>query len=76
MIQDDELLAKFGSSIREFRAKKGLSQEALADKCGLDRTYVGGIERGERNPSLKNISKIAAALEIVISKLFEGIDGE
>lgn len=76
MIQDDELLAKFGSSIREFRAKKGLSQEALADKCGLDRTYVGGIERGERNPSLKNISKIAAALEIAISKLFEGIDGE
>jgi len=54
--------AAFGIAIREIRNEIGISQEALADRCDLDRTYVSGIERGERNPSLTNILKIAAAL--------------
>jgi transcriptional regulator with XRE-family HTH domain len=61
----------FGARIRYFRLKIGLSQEVLAGRCELDRAYVGGIERGERNPSLKNISIIAAALHVPISALFD-----
>lgn len=52
------------------RRAKGLSQEAFADICGLHRTYVGAIERGERNVSLENIEKIAKALGISIASLF------
>ena len=58
------------SALRELRTKKGLSQEALALDCGLDRTYIGGIERGERNVSLVNIEKIAAALGVSVRVLF------
>ena len=54
----------FGKRLREIRHDKGLSQEALAHACELDRTYIGGIERGERNISLINIVRIARALEI------------
>lgn len=61
----------FGARIRYFRLRIGLSQEELAGRCELDRAYVGGIERGERNPSLKNISIIAAALQVPISALFD-----
>ena len=61
---------QFGHRIRELRQAKGLSQEELAFKAGVHRTYLGGIERGERNPSLKNIVAIADALEIALSKLF------
>ena len=56
--------------MRSFRTERGLSQEALAFNCELDRTYVSGIERGERNPSLTNILKLAAALEIKPAELF------
>jgi transcriptional regulator with XRE-family HTH domain len=54
--------AAFGEAIRQRRGELGLSQEALAEACDLDRTYISGIERGNRNPSLTNILKIAAAL--------------
>lgn len=54
--------AAFGETIRQMRGKLGMSQEALAEACDLDRTYISGIERGYRNPSLTNILKIAAAL--------------
>lgn len=64
-------LKNFGNNIRKLRKIKGLSQENLAFKTGLDRTYIGGIERGERNPSLKNIIKIAKALNVEISDLFK-----
>lgn len=59
-----------GLQIRSLRANKGLSQDTLALACGLDRTYVGGIERGERNPSLVNLYKIANALEVSMCELF------
>jgi transcriptional regulator with XRE-family HTH domain len=59
--------------VREFRKARGLSQEAFADLCGLDRTYVGGIERGERNVALRNIERIAKALGISVSALMAGL---
>jgi transcriptional regulator with XRE-family HTH domain len=64
-----DIAARFGAQIREFRKAKGLSQEAFADLCGLDRTYVGGIERGERNVALRNIERIAKALGVSVSAL-------
>ncbi len=65
---------RFGSRIRHLRLQAGLSQEDLADKSGLDRTYVGGIERGERNPSLKNINRLALALQVGSAAFFEPIE--
>ena len=61
---------QFGKRLKELRLARGLSQEALAFKSGMHRTYLGGIERGERNPSLKNIAAIAKALEVSLSQLF------
>ncbi len=54
----------FGARLREVRKQKGFSQESLALACGLDRTYIGGVERGKRNISLINIHKIASALGV------------
>ncbi len=64
-----------GQTIRHLRAAKGFSQEAFASVCRLDRTYVGGIERGERNLSLKNLLRIANALEVAPSELLATISG-
>jgi transcriptional regulator with XRE-family HTH domain len=60
----------FGARVRNLRKRKGLSQESLALACDLDRTYIGGVERGERNISLINIYKIAAALDVPVKELF------
>ncbi len=68
--KEHEIQRRFGSRIRELRQKKGLSQEGLALACGLDRTYVGSVERGERNISLVNIHRIASALGIPVKVLF------
>ncbi len=65
-----EAHAAFGAAIRALRGERHLSQEALAFACELDRTYISGIERGERNPSLTNILKIADALSVRPSDLF------
>jgi transcriptional regulator with XRE-family HTH domain len=62
-------LKKLGHNIRKARSKIGLSQEALAFAADLDRSYVGGVERGERNITLLNLKKISAALNINISEL-------
>lgn len=67
----DQILRRFGQKVRAVRKAKNLSQEALADCSELDRTYIGGVERGERNISLINIEKIAKALEVDIKDLFE-----
>ncbi len=63
------ILFKFGQRVREERLKQGLSQESLAAKAGVHRTYVGMIERGEKNITLINIEKIAKALGISVSEL-------
>lgn len=60
----EEILKRFGERLREHRLRAGLSQENLAAKAGLDRTYVGGVERGERNAALVNIIRLAEALGI------------
>ncbi|MCA9388413.1 helix-turn-helix transcriptional regulator [Candidatus Berkelbacteria bacterium] len=62
---------RFGKAIKSKRLELGISQEELGFRTGLDRTYISGIERGQRNPSLKNIGKLADALEVKIGKLFE-----
>lgn len=72
----DEDLSALGVRIRELRTQKGWSQEGFADRCGLDRTYVGGIERGERNVAVLNLLRIARTLEVPVSSLFLRIDTE
>jgi transcriptional regulator with XRE-family HTH domain len=66
----------FGEAVRRIRKKRDFSQEDLAERAGIHRTYVGGVERGERNISLENIIAIADALECNISELFAGLDEE
>jgi len=61
---------QFGKRVRELRVATGLSQEELAFRSGVHRTYLGGIEQGKRNPSLKNIAAIAKALGITLAELF------
>ena len=69
----DPVHARFGARIRELRNRRGLSQETLAAEAGIHRTYVGGIEVGLRNPSLKNIARLARALRVPLKDLFEGV---
>ena len=66
-----EVMRTFGERLRALRRQKGLTQEALALLCGLDQTYVSGIERGLRNVSLVNIHRIARTLELSPKDFFE-----
>jgi len=66
----NKILHLFGQRVRELRKRKGFSQEALAEKAGLHPTYIGQVERGTKNPSLKSIEKIAKALEVSLPDLF------
>ena len=68
-----DVRVRFGRTVRGRRQKLGVSQEEFADMCGLDRTYMGGIERGERNLSLINIEKIALGFRITLAELFRGV---
>jgi len=65
-----EIQIQLGLRIKELRQTKGLSQEALAFKAGIDRTYMTGVENGKRNVSIKNIEKILLALDITFSQFF------
>lgn len=65
------ILIRFGEKVRALRIKKGLSQEQLANRAGFHRTYVGMIERAEKNITLENIDKISKALDCKISDLIE-----
>ncbi len=66
----EEIAVKYGQAIRTLRQARNLSQEKLADLCGLHRTYISDIELGKRNVSLENIEKMAIALNLNISDIF------
>ena len=74
MPMKDIRLEQFGARVRSLRQKARLSQEELANKVGIHRTYIGGVERGERNLGLINVLRIADALEISPVSLFKGIE--
>lgn len=63
-------------AIRRFRKEHGMSQEALADKAGLDRTYISGVERGVRNITLESLDQIIRALEVNYKTFFDAVSGE
>lgn len=65
-----DITVRFGQRVKTLRLQLGLSQEAFADKCGLDRTYISGIERGVRNPTLEVIAVIADGLGVELDALF------
>jgi len=69
----EDVRIRFGKKVRLLRRKLGVSQESFADMCGLDRTYMGGIERGERNLGLVNINKVCSAFRISLAELFRGV---
>lgn len=66
-------LVKLGKKIRELRKEKGFSQESFAYEVGLDRTYMGSVERGERNIATLNLIRIAKTLKVEIGELFPSI---
>ncbi len=66
---------RVGLNLRKFRTERGLSQEALAFECGLHRTYISGVERGVRNPTVLVLEQIAMALKVPSSRLLEEVGG-
>ena len=75
--QPTDLPQKFGRCIRKLRLERGIaSQEELADLAGLHRTFVGRVERGETNLTLQNIKKLADALNVSLSELFQHLESE
>jgi len=69
----EDIRLRFGKTVRKKRHKLGVSQEEFVDICGLDRIYIGGIERGERNVAPVNIERIAEVFKLSISELFKGL---
>lgn len=65
----DKVLHAFGAAVRRARKQRGVSQEELALKCGIDRSYMGSIERGQQNSGLLHIARIAAALDMKLEEL-------
>ena len=75
-MQKSPILDVFGQNVRRFRNERKLSQEQLAEKAGLHRTYIGMIERAERNITLCNMEKISIALNVSLSDLIENVHEE
>ena len=71
MESKSNILKKFGERVRKLRKELGISQEELADRSGLHRTYIGMIERAEKNITLLNVEKIAKGLGVSIEELFQ-----
>jgi transcriptional regulator with XRE-family HTH domain len=69
-VKPNKILIDFGNTVKKYRKQKGISQEKLAELAGVHRTYIGMIERAERNITLINIKKIANALDVEISSFF------
>jgi transcriptional regulator with XRE-family HTH domain len=74
MSKRDRILRSLGQSVAKHRRKKNLTQDVLAEKADLDRTYLSDIERGVRNPGLKNVAIIAKALGLTTAELCKGVD--
>lgn len=70
----NELQIKFGKRVRELRKARGWSQEEFADRCELDRTYISGIERGMRNPTLLIIACLSRNLGISLASFLDGVE--
>lgn len=68
------MLLTFGRAVRQVRKNRGFSQEAFADLCGIVRSYMGCVERGESNLALVNIEKIVRALNMPLSEFFKFVD--
>lgn len=68
------VLKKFGAAVRRYRRMASLTQEDFADLCGIDRSYLGGVERGERNLTLINVMKICDALRVNPSEILSDLD--
>jgi transcriptional regulator with XRE-family HTH domain len=73
-LEVEEILEALGQRIRELRLKQGYSQESFADYCGVHRTFMGTIERGESNLSFSNLVKISQGLGITLSQLLSGLE--
>jgi transcriptional regulator with XRE-family HTH domain len=73
MLSDTYILKRFGNRVKELRKERNISQEELAHRANLHRTYIGMIERAEKNVTLLNIEKIAKALNVEIENLFKGL---
>jgi transcriptional regulator with XRE-family HTH domain len=71
-----DLADQIGKTFRRLRNEAGLSQEELADRCGLHRTYIGAVERGEKNITIKTARKIGAALNLSLQELFSEVPDE
>ncbi|MCX8090467.1 MAG: helix-turn-helix transcriptional regulator [Verrucomicrobiae bacterium] len=74
MPKRDGILVALGLSVRRQREARKLTQEKLAELAGLDPTYISGIERGLRNPGIKNVARLAKALGITTAELCRGVD--
>lgn len=74
MPKRDPVLAALGQNVRRRREARELTQEKLAERAGLDPTYISGIERGLRNPGIKNVAKLAKALGFTTAELVKGVD--
>jgi transcriptional regulator with XRE-family HTH domain len=74
MPKRDSVLAKLGLNVRKRREARALTQETLAERASLDPTYISGIERGLRNPGIKNVARLAKALGMSTAELCKGVD--
>ena len=74
MSKHDKLLSALGLNVRKQRESREFTQEKLAEKSGLDPTYISDIERGRRNPGIKNVAKLAKALGLTTAELCKGVD--
>ena len=74
MPKRDSVLSALGQNLRKFRELRELTQEKLAERSTLDPTYISGIERGLRNPGIKNIARLAKALGLTTAELCKGVD--
>ena len=72
----EDLTRRFGALVRQLRLERGMSQERLAELCGLHRNYVGAIERAERTPSIVTADKLAKTLDLTLTELFDKLERE